>query len=145
MKKEYLKSRGDDPGADYIRTRLRRRVELERGITMRSAAVQKLLRCLDKSSTLERIQDLHDQTLRDTSGATWGLEMEALLREIHGDWRYDGREEILRQDMSGAARFYAVAFTMDNLLQECGFHTVRTHGERMDDAAWFSVKHGPRP
>ncbi len=66
--------------------------------------------------------------------------MEALLRELHGDWRYDGREEVLRRDMSAAARFYGVALAMDLLLLECGFHTVRTHGERMDDAAWFPIQ-----
>lgn len=139
MKKEYLAERGDDRGADYIRARLKRRVELERGITMTGSAMTKLLRCLEKSTSLERIRELHDQALEATTDATWGLEMEALLRELHGDWRYDGRKEVLLLDMAAAARFYGVAFAMDSLLEECGFHTVRTHGERMDDAAWFPV------
>ena len=139
MKKDYLLPRHADPGADYIRARLRRRVELERGITMTGKSLTKLLQCLEKSASLDRIGALHDQAIHETSQATWGLEMEALLRELHGDWRYDGREETLRRDMSAAARFYGVALAMDMLLQECGFHTVRTHGERMDDAACFPI------
>lgn len=71
---DLLRPVGDDPDADYIRERLRRRVELERGITMRRRQVETILRCLDKASSLARIKELHDETLAETAAPTWSLE-----------------------------------------------------------------------
>lgn len=129
---------GDD-GADYIRGRLKKRVSLEIGITMRRAEVDRILRCLDAKATLARIKELHDQVLEETSGPVWGLEMEPLLIERHGEWRYAGRPQVLTRDMNLAARFYAVAHTMDALLSDCSFPMVRSREERLDDAAWYAV------
>jgi hypothetical protein len=130
---------GEDPGADYIRARLKRRVELERGITMRRRQVEALLRCLDKAATLGRIRGLHDEVLAETASPTWGLEVEPLLVEVHGAWRYEGRPEVMVVDMERAARHYAIGHAMDALLAECRFPLVRTRGERLDDAAWYAV------
>lgn len=135
---------GDDPGADYIRTRLLKRIQLELGITMRRREWETLLRCLDKVTTLGRITELHNESLARISDPTWGLEVEALLVEVHGPWRYDGRPDVLDADMTRAARHYAVSHTMDALLKECGFHMVRTPEERLDDAAWYAVPESER-
>ncbi len=134
----------EDEGADYIRRRLRRRVELERGITMRKAQMTKLLRCLDKTASLSRIQALHSEVLAEVSGPVWGLEIEPLLAEVHGEWRYEGRPEVASQDLERAAARYAISHTMDALLTKCGFPTVRTREERLDDAAWFAVPRSER-
>lgn len=141
---DLLAPRGDDPGADYIRRRLKRRVELERGITMRPNQVKEILRCLDDRATHERIRGLHDEVMAETSGPVWGLEMEPLMLEIHGSWRYDGRPDIMAADMERAARHYAISHTMDGLLTECRFPLVRTREERLDDAAWYCVPKGER-
>lgn len=135
---------GDDPRVDYIRTRLRKRVQLELGITMRRREWETLLRCLDKVTTPSRITELHNEMLARTSDPTWGLEMEALLVEAHGSWRYDGRPDVLNTDMTRAAKHYAVSHAMDALLKECSFPMVRTPEERMDDAAWFAVPQSER-
>lgn len=136
---DLLAPRRDHPGADYIRARLKRRVGLELGITMRSRQVEIFLRCLDEAATLNRIMELHDEVLAETSSPVWGLGIEALLNEIHGAWRYEGRPEVLKSDMETAAGRYAVMHTMDALLKECGFPMVRTQTERLDDAAWYTV------
>ncbi len=130
---------GKDSGVDYIRQRLRKRVELERGITMRSQAVLMLMRCLDKAASYTRIAGIHAEILAEINGPVWGLELEPLLTEVHGAWRYDGRPEVLKKDMERAARHYAIGSTMDELLKDCGFHTVSTREERLDSAAWYAV------
>ncbi len=137
--KKYLYPRDDNPWADHIRSRLRNRVALERGITMRAAAHTKLLECLDEAATADRIAELHAEAIQETLDATWGFEIEARLREFHGDWRYDGQRDVLFRDMAAAGRFYVIAFTMDSMLQACKFHMVRTREERLDDAAWFPI------
>lgn len=134
----------EDAGADYLRSRLRRRVELERGITMRKAQVTKLLRCLDKTASMERIQTLHSEVLAEISGPVWSLEIEPLLAEMHGEWRYEGRSEVAKGDLERAARHFAISYTMDALLTECGFPVVRTRGERLDDAAWYAIPSSER-
>lgn len=141
---DLLGPTGKDQGVDYIRQRLRKRVELERGITMRSNAVLMLMRCLDKAATYKRIAGIHADILAEINGPVWGLELEPLLIEIHGAWRYDGRPEVLKKDMERAARHYAVSFTMDTLLTECKFSTVRTREERLDDAAWYAIPKSER-
>lgn len=128
-----------DEGADYIRGRLRARLLLELGITMRRPEVLKFLKCLDEKATLPRIKALHDEVLAETSSAVWGFELEPRLVEFHGEWRYAGRAKIQTRDMDLAARFYAVAHTMDSLLSECAFPMVRSREERLDDAAWYAV------
>ncbi len=133
-----------DEGVDYIRYRLRRRVELERGITMRKAQVTKLLRCLDKAASFPHIRGLHEEVFAEVSGPVWGLEIEPLLAEIHGEWRYEGRPEVASGDLERAARHFAISYTMDALLTECGFPVVRTRGERLDDAAWYAVPSSER-
>lgn len=127
------------PQADYIRERLRKRVLMEVGITMRKNAVRTLLRCLGDKASLSRIEKLHSQVLAETSSPVWQLEMEPLLYELHGVWRYEGRETLLREDMERGARRYAVMHTMDALLSECNFPMVRSREERLDDAAWYAV------
>ena len=129
----------EDEDVDYIRRRLRRRVELERGITMRKAEITKLLRCLDKAASLPRIRGLHEEVFAEVSGPVWSLEVEPLLAEVHGEWRYEGRPEVASKDLESAARHFAISHTMDALLTECGFPVVRTRGERLDDAAWYAV------
>jgi hypothetical protein len=136
---DLLAPRGDDPGADYIRRRLKRRLELERGITLRPRQLEEILRCLDEQATHENILKLHDEVLAETSGPVWGLEMEPLMLEVHGSWRYDGRHWVFAQDIERAARHYAVSHVMDALLKECRFPVVRTREERLDDAAWYCV------
>ena len=134
----------EDEGADYIRRRLRRRVELERGITMRKAQMTKLLRCLDKTASLSRIQALHSEVLAEISGPVWSMEIEPLLAEIHGEWRYEGRPEVASGDLERAAHRFAISHAMDALLTKCGFPTVRTREERLDDAAWYAVPSSER-
>ena len=74
------------PGADYIRSRLKRRVLMELGITMRTNAIRTLLTCLDAKASLSRIETLHDEVLAETGSPVWLLEMEPLLIEQHGAW-----------------------------------------------------------
>lgn len=140
--KDILGPRRDDSGADYIRRRLRRRLELELGVTMKRREWEKVVRCLDRAATLARIGDLHAEVLAETMMPSWALEIEALLVEVHGEWRYEGRPEVLEQDAERATRHYAVSHTMDALMAECGFpagRTRRTRDERLNDAAWFAV------
>lgn len=132
------------PGADYIRQRLRTRVLRELGITMRPKEVRRFLTCLDQKASLNRVSVLHDEVLAETSKPVWALEMEPLLIERHGAWRYEGREDVLAQDLRRSAARYAVMHAMDALLGECGFPMVRTLSERMDDAAWYAVPEGER-
>ncbi len=134
----------EDEGADYIRRRLRGRIDLERGITMKRAQITKLLRCLDKAASLERIQTLHSEVLAEISGPVWSMEIEPLLAEMHGEWRYEGRPEVAKGDLERAARLFAISYTMDALLTECEFPVVRTRGERLDDAAWYAVPSSDR-
>ncbi len=138
-REDFLAPVGDDPGADYIRRRLKRRVELEIGITMTRRAVDTLLRCLDKAASYARISELHGEVLAETSGAVWALEIEPLLAEMHGSWKYEGRAEVLREDLERAARHYSISHTMDALLKDCDFLVVRTREERLDDAAWYAI------
>ncbi len=72
------------------------------------------------------------------------MEIEPLLAERHGEWRYEGRPEVASGDLERAARHFSISHTMDALLTECGFHTVRTRGERLDDAAWYAVPSSER-
>lgn len=127
------------PEADYIRARLKKRILMELGITMNSATIRTLLRCLDEKATIGRVEQLHDEVLMETSSLVWKLEMQPLLFETHGAWRYEGRDLILHEDLERGARRYAVMHTMDALLSECKFPVVRTRGERLDDAAWYAV------
>lgn len=112
---------------------------MELGITMRKAEIRTLLTCLDKKTSLDRIRELHDEVVAETISTVWRLEMESLLNELHGAWRYEGRREVLLHDLARSAGRYAVMHTMDALLAECGFPVVRTRPERMDDAAWYAV------
>jgi hypothetical protein len=132
------------PGADHIRTRLRTRVLRELGITMRKTQIRALLSCLDKKASFERIRALHDEALAETLSPVWHLEMEPLLTESHGAWRYEGKREVLLEDITRSAGRYAVMHAMDALLSECGFPVVRTRPERMDDAAWYAVRREER-
>ena len=134
----------EDEGVDYIRRRLRNRVELEVGITMTRRAVDTLLRCLDKAASYDRLSELHVEILAETAGTVWALEVEPLLSEMHGAWRYEGRPEALERDLEKAARRYGIMHAMDALLTECHFETVRTREERLDDAAWYAVPQDER-
>lgn len=133
-----------NPDADYIRGRLKKRVMMELGITMTRREMSPLIQCLDKTATFANIFNLHEEALVETQDPTWQLEMEPLLVEVHGEWRYEGRPEVLAADMEKAYQRYLVMHTMDALLTACGFHTVRSRAERMDDAAWFAVKPSER-
>lgn len=124
---------------DYIRGRLRKRVLMEYGITMRKAKIRTLLTCLDKKASFARITALHDEVLAETVSPVWQLEMEPLLTELHGAWRYEGKREVLLEDIGRSASRYAIMHAMDALLADCGFPVVRTRPERMDDAAWYAV------
>jgi hypothetical protein len=128
-----------DEGADYIRGRLKKRVLLELGITMRRKEVDLHLRCLDEKASYKRIRALFEQALAEISSPVWNLEIEPLLVEFHGAWRYEGRPQIHVQDLDLAARRYAISHTMDALLSDCSFPMVRTREERLDDAAWYAV------
>lgn len=112
---------------------------MELGITMRKAQIRKLLTCLDEKASLARIRELHDEVLAETMAPVWNLEMEPLLTEAHGAWRYEGRREVLLEDLARSAGRYAVMHAMDALLADCGFPVVRTRPERLDDAAWYAV------
>lgn len=142
--KELLEPLGGDPEVDYIRSRLKRRVAMELGITMRRQAWMKLMHCLDNRASLVRISELHKQIKGEIDGPVWGLEVEPLMIERHGAWRYEGRPEIMAADMQRAARFYAIASTMDALLKDCGFQFVRAREERLDDAAWYAIPESER-
>jgi hypothetical protein len=112
---------------------------MELGITMRTAQIRKLLTCLDEKASFERIQTLHGEVVAETISPVWRLEMEPLLTEFHGAWRYEGRREVLLEDLTRSAGRYAVMYAMDALLTDCGFPVVRTRPERLDDAAWYAV------
>lgn len=126
-------------GVDYIRSRLRRRVMMELGITMRRRALRRVLTCLDKKATIDRIRELRDEAWWQTNEPVWALEMEPLLIEFHGPERYEGRPEVLGEDLMKTARHYTITHTMDALLKECGFGFVRSRQERQDDAAYYAV------
>jgi len=143
-KREDLLGPVGNPGTDYIRGRLRRRILLELGITMKVSQVDDLLRCLDKKVSFQRVTELFDQVQAEISGPVWFLEMEPLLVELHGAWRYEGRPEVYKKDLERAARQYATSHTMDALMSECSFPMVRTREERLDDAAWYAVPAGDR-
>lgn len=143
-KREDLLGPTGNDGVDYLRRRLKRRVEMERGITMRSREVDKLLRCLDKKADFIRMEALRDEAFGEVGAPLWRLEIEPLMVERHGAWRYDGRPEVLTQDLERAAALYAMMHTMDALLSECGFHTVRPREERLDDAAFYAVPSSER-
>lgn len=136
---DLLGPRGDDQGADHVRQRLRKRVELERGITMPGRQVDFMLRCLDTAATYERIKTVNEEVKQEIAAPLWSLEIEPRFVEVHGAWRYEGRPEVMAKDMERAALFYALAHTMDSLLTTCGFPMVRTRDERLDDAAWYGV------
>lgn len=143
-KREDLLGPTGNDGVDYLRRRLKRRVEMERGITMRSREVDKLLRCLDEKADFIRMESLRDEAFAEVGAPLWRLEIEPLIVERHGAWRYDGRPEVLAQDLQRAAALYAMMHTMDALLSECGFHTVRPREERLDDAAFYAVPSSER-
>lgn len=143
-KKEDLLGPIGNDGVDYIRRRLKRRVELERGITMRSREIDKLLRCLDEKADFSHVEGLRDEAFVEVGAPMWRLEIEPLMVERHGAWRYDGRPEVLTKDLQRAAALYAMMHTMDALLSECGFHTVRPREERLDDAAFYAVPSSER-
>jgi hypothetical protein len=128
-----------DEGADYIRGRLKKRVLLELGITMRRKEVERLLRCLDEKANYKRIRELFGQAAAEISSPVWNLEIEPLLIELHGAWRYEGRPQVHVQDLDMAARRYAISHTMDALLSDCSFPMVRSREERLDDAAWYAI------
>ncbi len=143
-KEDLLAPVGDDPGADYVRGRLRKRVELEVGITMTRRAVDDLLRCLDKAASYDRLNGLHGELLAETAASVWALEVEPLLVELHGSWRYEGRPEVLRKDLEKVAGRYGIMHAMDALLSECNFAMVRTREAGLDDASWFAIPRDER-
>lgn len=143
-KREDLLGPIGTPEVDYIRGRLRRRILLELGITMKTAQVDEILRCLDKKASFQRVTELLDQTYAEISMPVWSLEIEPLLVELHGAWRYEGRPEIHKQDLERAAKHYVTSHAMDALMSDCSFPMLRSRGERLDDAAWYSVPQNDR-
>jgi hypothetical protein len=131
---------GDAP-TDYVRWRVSRLVGMGVGLVLTRAQAKKILECLDRTVTVDRVMSLSREASVFTETKDYREAIGKLLREFHPK-RYEGSfaEQMMLKDYTASRIKYSLFYVMDVLLKECGYAQPRGVEERMDDAAYYAPK-----
>lgn len=124
--------------AQYLRMRLLGLHEKNRILYPRRVW-KKMERCILEKTSAENIRRVLDRILPATVTAEFAREIEFALIEAHGQDRYFEHPEFLRSDIEKASVKFRTMAAMDEIYESCGAPKLRSHEDRIGDAAWFSV------